>query len=155
MAAGGTCVAHAVDTVHHEMDSAVHNQHVYKSLQSTGCQENNLSQRRSLPANLYEEFTVHGSDKGFSDSWPHFVRNLFTDHVVLYNTKGLYHLPSGICHITGRRRKGKGLELPCKYNYYCRPTKDPVLIRDPAFIFVIMVFSPATKQGQAFIQDWL
>ena len=60
--------------------------------------------------------------------------------------KRLCRLLSGICHITGRRRKGKGLEVPCKYNYYCGPTKDPALIRDPAliqdpaFIFVILLF---------------
>ena len=55
--------------------------------------------------------------------------------------KGLCHLLSGICHITGRRRKGKGLVAPFRYNDYCGPTKDPALIRDPAFILVIMLFS--------------
>ena len=44
-------------------------------------------------------------------------------------------------HITGRRRKEKGLEVPCKYNYYGAPTKDQVLIRDQVFSFVIMLFS--------------
>ena len=69
--------------------------------------------------------------------------------------KGLFHPLSGICHITERRRKGKGLILPCicRYNYYCGPTKDPALIRDLAFIFVIMLFSLATKREQAFIRD--
>ena len=28
------------------------------------------------------------------------------------------------------------------YNYYCGPTKDLALIRDPAFISVIMLFPP-------------
>ena len=73
-------------------------------------------------------------DKGFSDSWGYSVRNLFTDHVVLYYMKGLCRLLSCICHITGRRKKGKGLEVPCNYNYYCGPTKDPALIRDQAFL---------------------
>ena len=58
------------------------------------------------------------------------------DHMVLYYTKGLCHLLSSICHITGRRGKGKGLEVPCKYNYYCEPTKEPALIRDPEFILL-------------------
>ena len=32
MAAVDTCVAHPLDTVHHEMDSMVHSHHVYKSV---------------------------------------------------------------------------------------------------------------------------
>ena len=68
------------------------------------------------------------SDKWFSDSWLNSVEILFTDHVVLYYTKGFCHPLSGFCCITGRRRKGKGLVVPCRYNYYCEPTKDPVLI---------------------------
>ena len=95
-------------------------------------------------ANPNDEFAVSGSDKGFSDSWPHSVRNLFTDHVVLYYTKGLCCPLSGVCHITGKRRKGKGLQVPCKYNYYCGPTKDPT--------FIVIMLLP-TKQEQAFIQD--
>ena len=79
-----------------------------------------------------------------SYSWLQSVRNLFKDHMTLYYMKGL-----GVCHITGRRRKGKGLEVSCKYNYYCGPTKFPALIRDPAFIFVIMQFCPANKRDQA------
>ena len=106
--------------------------------------------QRSLLANPHEQLTVCGSDKGFSDSCPYFIGNLFTDHVVYYK-KTLYHPLSGICHITGRRRKGKGLELPCRYNDYCRPTKDLTLIQDLAFIFVIMLFPLATKRDQAFI----
>ena len=54
-----------------------------------------------------------------------------TDYVVLYYTKELCRPLSSACPITGRRRKGKGLEVPCKYNYYCGLTKDP------AFILVI------------------
>ena len=42
---------------------------------------------------------------------------------------------------------------PFRYHYYCESTTDQVLIRDQAFIFVIMLFSPATKQDQAFIRD--
>ena len=63
--------------------------------------------------------------------------------IILY--EGLCCVLSGVCHITGRRRKGKGLVGPFRYNYYREPTKDPALIRDPAYIFVIMLFSPAIK----------
>ena len=61
--------------------------------------------------------------------------------MVLYYTKGLCRPLSGVYHITGKRRKGKGLVGPFRlYDYYCGPTKDP------AFIFVIMLlFPPATK----------
>ena len=45
-------------------------------------------------------------------------------------------------------------KFPNYGNYYCGPTKDSALIRDPASIFVIMLFPPATKQDQAFIRDW-
>ena len=75
------------------------------------------------------------------------------DHVVLYYMMGLCCALSGVYHITGRKRKGKGLVGPFRYNYYCGPTKDLALIQDHAFIFVIMLFSPASKREQAFIQD--
>ena len=61
----------------------------------------------------------------------------------------------GILYITARRRKGKGSLGSFTDNCYCEPTKDPALIRDPAFIFVIMLFYPATKRDQAFIRDRL
>ena len=84
-----------------------------------------------------------------SDSWLHSIGNLFTDHVVLYYTKGLCHPLSDVCHITGRKRRGKGLEdcieVLCKCNHYCGPTKDPALIRDPAFIFAIMLPQPLNE----------
>ena len=58
---------------------------------------------------------------------------------------------SGVSHITRRRKKGKGLEVPCKYNYYFGSEKDPALIRDPVFVFVIMLFPLASKQDKAFV----
>ena len=67
--------------------------------------------------------------------------------------EGFCRALSGVCHITGRRRKGKGSVGPFRYNYYCETTKEPALIRDPVFIFVITLFSPATKRDQAFIGD--
>ena len=69
-----------------------------------------------------------------------------TDHVVLYYMKGLCRPLSGTYHITGRRRKGKGLVGPFRYDYYCGPTKDPALIQDPAFIFGVMLFPQPLKK---------
>ena len=95
---------------------------------------------------------VSGSDKRFSDSWLHSGKNLFTDDVVLYYKKGLCRLLSGVCYITGRRKKGKGLVGLFKYNYYCGLTIDPALIWDLAFIIYIMLYPPTTKQDQTFIR---
>ena len=53
------------------------------------------------------------------------------------------------------KEKRKDLVGPFKYNYHCGATKDLVLIQDPAFIFIVMLFPQATKQDQAFIRDWL
>ena len=73
------------------------------------------------------------------------VRNLFTDCVVLYYTKELCCTLSGICHmhITERRNKRKGLKGPSKYNFYCGPTKDPMLIQHLTFI------KPGMRRPQA------
>ena len=65
-----------------------------------------------MPANQHDELAVRGSDKRLSDSWPHSFEILFTDHVILYYMTGLCRPLSGICYITGRRRKGKSLEVP-------------------------------------------
>ena len=44
-------------------------------------------------------------------------KNLFyTNHIVFCYMKRLCSPLSSICYITGRRRKGEGLEVPCKYN---------------------------------------
>ena len=82
-----------------------------------------------------------------ADSWLHAVRRNFIRR--LREEEAL----SGACHITGRRRKGKGLVGLFRFNYYCGSTKDPALSRDLAFIFVIMLIPPATKRDQAFIRD--
>ena len=136
------------------MKCTVHSHHLYKCVVA--------SNRRTRPRegacwpihtmNLRYMAVINRSQ--IRDSWPYSVEILFTDHVVLYYTKGLCYPLSGVCHITGRRRKGKGLVAPFRYNYYCGPTKDPALIRDPAFIFVIMLFPLASKQDQAFIRDF-
>ena len=94
MAAGDTHVADLVDSVRHEMDSAVCGHHVYKSVWLA------VIERLVLQKNPAGQSTwwiaVSGTDKGFSDIWVHFVGSLFTDHVVLYYTKGL---SSAVCRL--------------------------------------------------------
>ena len=137
------------------MDSVVCSHRVYKLMwlpviyRRTTCPR----ERTCMLANPHDKFAIRGSDKRFSNVWPLSIGYLVTDHMVLYYTKGLCRPLSGICHITGRRGKGKGSVVPSKFNYYCEPIKDPVLIRDLAFIFAIMLFPPATKQDQEFIRD--
>ena len=121
------------------MDTVVCSRRVYKYVWLPVI-ENNSSKRRSLPTNPHDKFAVHGSDKSFSVSWLHSVGNLFTDHVVLYYTKGLCRPLSGVYHSTGRKRKGKVLEVPCKYNYYCGPT---VINLRPSIYFCYNTVSPS------------
>ena len=92
--------------LHYEMESVVWKSPFNKSVQSQVIEQ--LVQRRCLPANPHNEFAVTGSDKRFSDSWLHSIKVLFADHVVLYYSKGLCCVLSGICYIIGRRRKRKG-----------------------------------------------
>ena len=92
-------------------------------------------------ANPYNKFAVAViTDSQMVGRTP--SENIFTDHVVFCYMKRLCHVLSDVCHITGSRKKGKGLEVPCKYY---EATKDPV------FIFVIMLVPLSTKRDQAFI----
>ena len=50
---------------------------------------------------------------------------------------------SVLCHITGRRRKEKGLEGPCKHIYCYESAKDLTFIEDSVHI------KPGTSQPQA------
>ena len=134
MAAGKNRVADPIDIV------------VYKSVWSPV-----IGKQLSLSANPHDEFAACGSDKEFSDSLPHSAGDLFTDQVIIYYTNGLCHQLSSIYHITGRRRKRKGLDH-VNIMIIVNPQKT-ALIRDLALIFVIMLSPPATKQDQAFIQD--
>ena len=93
MAAGKNRVADPIDIV------------VYKSVWSPV-----IGKQLSLSANPHDEFAACGSDKEFSDSLPHSAGDLFTDQVIIYYTNGLCHQLSSIYHITGRRRKQKGLD---------------------------------------------
>ena len=97
-----------------------------------------------MPTNLHDEFAIRGSDKGFSDRWLHWLqwKPIHRSHGITLHEGAV---SSGVCHITGRRRKRIGLEVPSEYNYYCGATKHLALIQDLALIFVIMLFPPATK----------
>ena len=68
---------------------------------------------RSLPANPQDEFAVAVIKD--SQIVGHVLSAIiFTCHVVFIKQRG-----SVVCHITGRRRKGNGLEVPSNYiNYY-------------------------------------
>ena len=113
---GDTHVEDPVDTIHHEMDNSSVRIVVTVFINLCICPVigEQLILEKSLPTNSHNKFAVQGSDKGFSDSWSHSIGDFFTDHVVLYYTKELRHLLSDICHITGRRRKGKALKYHLK-----------------------------------------
>ena len=106
-----TCVTDLVDTVHHEMDSIVHSHHFYKSV-ITSNRTTRLREGACWPMHTMNvRYMAVTKD---SNSWPHSVGNLFTPQVVLYYMKGLCRPLSSVCHITGTRKKGKGLEVSCK-----------------------------------------
>ena len=69
---------------------------------------------------------------------------LFTNHMVFCYIRGLCHLLSGIYHITGRKRKGKGLEVPCKYQLLFWIHKRPHVYLRPG-IYCCNAGPPATK----------
>ena len=138
MAAGNTSVADPIDTVHHKMDSTVRSHRVYKSMISVFTSNIRTTPPREgacWPINTVNlEYVAVIKDSYIG--WPHSVGNLVTDPVVLYYMKGFCRPLSSVFYSTGRRAKGKGLEVLCKYSYYCGPTKDPALIRDLAFILL-------------------
>ena len=124
----------------------VHGHHIYKFVGSPGTGEELVLEKE--PAGQSIQWICSGSDKGLSDSWLYFIGKLFTYYMVFYYMKGLCHLS-----YYWEKEEGKGLEVPCKHIYYYGSTKDPAFIWDLTFIFAIMLFLPATKWEQAFIQD--
>ena len=94
-------------------------------------------------ANPHDEFAV-AVIKNLQIVGRALSENLFIDHVVFCYMKGLCRPLFNVYHITGRR-KGKDLEVPCKYNYYDGSTKDPAFIQNRVFIFVTMLFPLATN----------
>ena len=112
IAAAEAHVADLLDTVHHEMDKMVCSHLLYKSVWFPVIGEWLVLEKE--PAGRSTQWICSGSDQGFSDSGPHSAGNLFTHQMVFfYYTKGLCHPLSSVCHINRRRRKGKGLEVPC------------------------------------------
>ena len=82
-------------------------------------------------------------DIEFPDSGIHSTEKLITDHKVFYYTKGLLYT-SMILLREGGMKKAENYHVNiCIYCY--KSTKGP------AFIFVITLFPPATKQDQVFI----
>ena len=89
------------------MGSVVRSSHyVYKSIGSPVIEQ--LLLEKEPAANLHDKFAM-AVIKDSQIVGCTLSENLFTDHVILYYMKGRCHLLSSIYHITGRRRKGKGL----------------------------------------------
>ena len=118
-----------------------HGHHVYKSVWSPVIEQLIL---KKVPANPHNEFAVPVI--GASQIVSHIPKNYsqITCGILLYTQRG-----SVVCHITGRRRKGKVLEVSCKCIYYYDSTKTQHL-----FIFAIVLFPLTTKRDQAFIRGW-
>ena len=70
------------------------------------------------------------------------IKILFTDHMALYYMKELIiRCQTSIILLgEGEKHGEKEKDHLDIASYYCGSTKDPVLIRDPAFNFVIMLF---------------
>ena len=121
MAAGDVHVADLLDAVQHEMDCVVHGHYVYKSVWSPVTEQLIL---KKVPANPHNEFAVPVI--GASQIVSRIPKNYsqITCGILLYTQRG-----SVICHITGRRRKGKVLEVLCKCIYYYKSTKTQHLFK--------------------------
>ena len=83
MTTSDTHVAVLLDTVCHEMDSMVHNNHTYKSVCSPIIGEQHILER-SLSANLHNKVLV----VVIKDSQVVSHCKLFMGHMVFYYTKG-------------------------------------------------------------------
>ena len=114
MDTGNACVADLLDTAHHEMDCA-----------GEGAAGN--------PHNEFAEAMTKGSyivdcilpEKNYSQiMWYFITRRGFV-----------------ICHITGRRRKGKGLKIPCKSIYHYGSQRPGIYWRPDLYCCYNAVFS--------------
>ena len=126
----------SLDSMHHEMESVIYGHHVYKSVWSPVKGEQFILEKE--PANPLDEFVVAVIQNS------HILKN--------YSQVTWYFIiqRAVIYHTAGRRGKGKGLEISCKYIHFYGSTEDLVFIRDLAFIYC---FHPATKWHQTFIWD--
>ena len=116
MAADNNLLADPLDTVHHEMDSMIRDHHVYKSVWSPVIAEQLILEKE--PANPNDEFAV----AVIKDS--HIPRITQRSHGIL--------LCKGALSFVGRRKKGKRLEVLCKYiyNYGSQKTQGLFLLRE-------------------------
>ena len=82
--------------------------------------------------------------QGFSDSRSHTVRMLSHEGALLSTVQCLPYY--------WEKEERKGLEVQCKYNFIMDLQKTSFYSK-PGVFFVIMLFPPATKRDQVFIQD--
>ena len=104
MAAGDIHVADLLDT---EMDSVIRSHCIYKSMWLPLMGEQLVLEKE--PAS--QSTLCSGNDNEFLHSGPHSIRKIIhRSHGIFTQMGSVIH----VCHITGRRRKGKGLEALCK-----------------------------------------
>ena len=112
MAAGDAYVVYPLDTVHQEMDSVNCSHSVYKSVWSPVISR--IVLEKSLPANLYDEFTVAViKDSQIVDQT--LLAYLFTHHMVICYMMAMSFTIQQLSYYC-EKKESKGLEVPCKYN---------------------------------------
>ena len=136
IAAGDTRVPDPVDTVHHEMDSTVHS-HIPCSYVSIFVVTSNRRTTRSREGACW---SIHMINMQYV--------TVIKDSQIVGHTLSEIYLQITWYYITQRgsvvrclasvillgKEDRKGLEEPCKFNYYCELTKDLVLTRTLVFI---------------------
>ena len=91
MAAGDAHAIDLLDTVHHEMDSTVQSHHAYDFVWSPVLEQLVLEKEHTSQSTWW---IYSGSEKDSQIVGRILSEKLFTDHMVFYNTKGLYYLSS-------------------------------------------------------------
>ena len=114
MAAGETSEASRLRSeADYEIYSMVRGHHVYKTVWTPVIEEQlYLEQEYSNP---YDDFAV-------AVIKDHQIVGHIPENFAMITWHFISHGGSVYCRITGRRKKGKGLEVPCKY-IYCGPSK--------------------------------
>ena len=114
MAAGDTHVVDLVDNVHHEINSAIRSHCVYKYVWSPAINRKTTHPREGAFQPIHtmnlqymaviKDFQIAGQT----------LSEIYSQIAWYYTsyTKGLSYPLSSVCHITGRRRKGKGVKVP-------------------------------------------
>ena len=153
MAAGNIRTADPVDTQHHEIDSAVHSHHVYKSVRV------NASNRRKTRPREGVYWPIHMMNLQYvaviKDS-----QIVGSNPLEIYSQITWYYItrrgPVVRCPVSVILLGEGGKEKAWKYHVNIVIIVDPQrpgIIQDPAFIYNIMLFLKVTKRDQAFIQD--